>query len=117
MSYRDKFADLEELLDVVNRAILDGVDKDKLMTIVDGLILNDARYKYGYEYSFDISTSEIYEIVEDSDFDLDELATMLNDDTSLMQVLEELSSLSYNELIAAKYRIAKFFIPERKQDD
>ena len=31
MVYRDKFANLEELLDVVNRAILYGVDKDKLI--------------------------------------------------------------------------------------
>ena len=117
MAYSDKFGNLEELLYIVNRSILDGVDKDKVMGIVDGLMLNNASYKYGYDYPFGISSVAIYEIVEDSDFDLDELATMLNDDTSLMQVLEELSSLSYNELIAAKYRIAKFFIPERKQDD
>ena len=117
MSYRNKFENLEELLDIVNRAILDGVDKDKVLTVVDGLILNNAEYKYGYDCSFDIPTVEIYDIVVDSNFDSFELATMITDDAMLIDVLEELSSLSYSELIAAKYLIASFSKPEEFEDD
>jgi len=114
MAYSNKFGNLEELLNIVKSAILNGVDKDEVMTIADGLMLNNASYKYGYDHPFDIPTVAIYEIIEDSDFDSADLATMITDDTSLIDVLEELSSLSYDELIAAKYRIANFFVPKEK---
>ena len=117
MAYINKFRNLEELLNIVKSAILDGVDKDKVMTIADGLMLNNARYKYGYDYPFDIPTVGIYDIVEDSDFDSVELATIITDDATLINVLEELSSLSYSELISARYRIARFSRPEECEND
>ena len=117
MSYRDKFGNLEELLNIVKSAISDGIDKDKVMTIVNGLILNNTEYKYGHDYPYDIPTLEIYDIVGDSDFDSVELATMITDYASLIEVLEELSSLSCSELIAARYRIARFSKQEEYEDD
>ena len=99
MTYSNKLKDFDELLNCVDYAIVNDVDKDSILCIVDALLHYYAGF---YDRGIDpeeSAKSVIYEFIECSNISSEQLSMQCDyDDVTLFDVIEQFGSLSYSTL-------------------
>ena len=103
MTYSSKLKDLNELVNCVDYAIVNDVNKDSILFVVDGLLEHYAKLSNG---TLQIRLIPVDNIIDDSGLSSDELALDCDcGDVTLYDVLEEFSSLSPETLDSLRLRI------------
>ena len=106
MTYSSKLKDLNELLNCVDYAIVNDIDKDSILCIVDALLDYHVVGHTRPIGQHGIPSVQIYKFIEASGLSSDKLDMQCDcDDVTLFDVLEQFGSLSHNTLNEMRLRI------------
>ena len=117
MTYSDKFKDLRHLILNLGYAITDSEDKDKVYAIIDRLLEYHNYVNYGNEYPRIYFDTEVYAIIEDCGFGVDQGHVKCGSSGEYrVDVLAELGRLTPEELCTVKRLIWNLELEEKQND-